>query len=48
MRVGLAMFAAERIESPSALSGGAVVVEAASVWATAFDDNVLFRIRGRA
>ncbi len=35
----------ERIEPPSALSGGAVLVEAGSVWATAYDDNVLLRLR---
>lgn len=36
---------AERIEPANALSGGDVLVEAGSVWATAFDDNLLIRLR---
>jgi streptogramin lyase len=39
---------AERIEPPSALSGGAVLVVAGSVWTSAFDDNLLIRLRARA
>jgi streptogramin lyase len=38
---------AERIEPPSPLSGGAVLVEAGSVWATAYNDNLLVRLRAK-
>jgi len=39
---------AERIEPANALSGGDVVVEAGSVWTTAFDDKLLLRLRREA
>lgn len=36
---------AERIVPEETLSGGAVLVDAESVWTTAYDDNVLLRLR---
>jgi streptogramin lyase len=39
---------AERIAPAGALSGGAVLVDAGSVWTTAFDDNLVLRLRPKA